>query len=200
MRCRAIALRSERPLTGLGPEVGDQLRRRFGREGRLDDEHIRHRAEHNYRLELRGFEGELPIEVVIDRDRAWRACKQHVTVRRRARHRLGPDIASRARAVLDDHGLAPTLAQPVRDDPRQGISGAASGKWHDHPHKARWIGVLSLSRDARGQPHQGPREDWPEYDLRPALRSCATRAVRFPHQLPSRTLISDRPEATKASA
>ena len=52
---------------------------------------------------------------------------------------LGADIAAGAGAVVDDDRLAPFARQPIGDDARHDIGGAAGGKRHDEFHRARRI-------------------------------------------------------------
>src|SRR4029078_2491876 len=44
---------------------------------------------------------------------------------------LGADIAGRARAVLDDHGLPPFARQPVGDNSRSRVGRSSRRKWSD---------------------------------------------------------------------
>src|SRR6185369_4354772 len=118
MRSRAVALRGERDLTWVGLHIVDELCRGLGWECRLDQEHVRHCAEHDHGLEFRGLKGKLLIEVVVDRYWSGRACEQHVPIRGLARDGLCTDIPASSRTVVDDYRLAPLLGELLRDDAR----------------------------------------------------------------------------------
>lgn len=57
-----------------------------------------------------------------------------MAVRRRTRAELKPDQASRARAIVHDHILAPALAQSLRHEPREKISATAGSRRNDDTH------------------------------------------------------------------
>src|SRR5262245_16369003 len=111
MRGRAIPLRGECDLAGIGSCVGDELLRGPCWERRLDHEHVWHRAKHDDGLEFCGLEGEFFVEVVINRDWAGRACQQDVAIGWRARNGLRSDVSAGTRSVLDDHRLVPLVAE-----------------------------------------------------------------------------------------
>lgn len=73
-----------------------------------------------------------------------------MTVRRRAQHRLGRDIAARAWAVFDDYGLLNALRQPCRHDSRNDVGSATGWKSNDPAQRAAWIG-LRPTRRLRGK-------------------------------------------------
>ena len=80
---------------------------------------------------LAGSKPRLRIEILIDHQRRRRRRKQRVTIGSRMIDEFGADIARRAGAVLDDDRLAPFARQPVRDQPRNGVGGAAGRERHD---------------------------------------------------------------------
>src|SRR3989304_5573902 len=61
-------------------------------------------------------------------------------------HGFGTDDLAGARAVLDDDGLAPHVAQPLSDGARQDIRNTAGRRWHNDLHRLRWV---TLSWDAK---------------------------------------------------
>src|SRR5262249_57404447 len=81
---------------------------------------------------------EIEVELVIER-RVGRACvgpdhEQRVAVRRRADDRLGADIATRARPVLDHEWLAKPLRQPLTHQTGDDVGRSAWGEWGDDAH------------------------------------------------------------------
>ena len=86
----------------------------------------------------RDVANEIEIEVVVKRriDRVRRTDQeQRVTVRNCAHDRLGGDIAAGTRPVLDDEWLAEPLRQPLTDQTREDVVGAAGGKADDDTHR-----------------------------------------------------------------
>src|SRR5262249_30045848 len=69
---------------------------------------------------------------------------------RRAHDRLGRDIGARARSVLDDEWLAEPFLQPLSDQARADVGGAAGGEADDDAHRPRRIGLRTRhARDGR---------------------------------------------------
>ena len=118
----------------VGDEIGDTRRRYLAR---VDHQRVRHDAHHRHRHEGRGIEAELRIEALVDDERRRRRRQQRVAVGLGVERRLGPDIAGGARLVLDHHRLLPFARQPVADDARHQVGGAAGRKRHDDLHRAR---------------------------------------------------------------
>jgi hypothetical protein len=85
------------------------------------------------------------------RDRkADRVDEEGVAVRRRLRDDLGADRAAPARAIVDNHGLAPTLAETLRHQPGDVVGGAAGDERNHELDRLSRI-VLRRARRARGQ-------------------------------------------------
>src|SRR6516165_1632774 len=77
---------------------------------------------------------EVIIELVVERrvDRVRRTCQeQRIAVRWRAHDRIGANVRTSARPVVDDEWLVQPLRQPLTDQPRNDVSRAARGEWHD---------------------------------------------------------------------
>ena len=93
---------------------------------------------------------EIEIELVVERrvDRVRRTDQEErVAVRRRTHDRLGGDIATGARPVLDDEWLAEPLRQPLTHQAREDVVRTAGGKADDDAHRPRRIGLRP--REAR---------------------------------------------------
>ena len=69
--------------------------------------------------------------------RAARRIDQRVAVGIRARHRLEPDVAVAAGAVLDDERLPERLGEAGAEEARRDVGDAARGDVDDHPHRLR---------------------------------------------------------------
>src|SRR5262249_49559149 len=92
----------------------------------------------------RDIADEIEVELIVKRyiDRVWSSRQeQRVTVRGRTRDRLGADIASRARPVLDDEWLTEPLRQPLPHQAREDVTHAAGWKADDNAHRPRRIGL-----------------------------------------------------------
>ena len=83
------------------------------------------------------------------RNRDLRRCgpKERVAVRRCMRDRLGRERAAGADAVLDDELLLEHFAEPLGDDARRVVAGAAGRKGIDEPHRPLRP-ILRLCRSA----------------------------------------------------
>ena len=64
-----------------------------------------------------------------------------MAVRGRADHRLSGDVGGGAGLVLDHYRLAEPLGEPLRDDPRHDVGGAAGAVADDQPHRPCRIGL-----------------------------------------------------------
>src|SRR5579883_600105 len=73
--------------------------------------------------------------------------KERVPVRGRTYDRLGGDIASRARTIVDDEWLAEARRQPLTDEARRNVGWAAGRTADDDAYGPRWISLRP--RDAR---------------------------------------------------
>ena len=98
---------------------------------------------------------EVPDQIVVELeerciDRVGCAdLEQRVAVGRRPHDRFGGDIAGAPRPVVDDDGLTETLRQPLADQTREHVTGAA-GREADHDaHRPRWIGLRPRSERHR---------------------------------------------------
>src|SRR5262249_41025268 len=91
---------------------------------------------------------------LVDRDRTWRACQQRVAVRGTVRDRLRANIATGARAVLDNDRLIPFLAKLFGNDPRQRVGRSTRWKRHDDLDAFRWI-----TGGIRSAPNAGVKRD-----------------------------------------
>src|SRR5262249_2788366 len=88
------------------------------------------------------------IEILVDDERGRRRREQRVAIRVGLGDRLGADIAGGADAVLDHHRLSPLLRQPVGEDARHHVGGAAGGKRHDDLDRPRREGVCQATTKA----------------------------------------------------
>src|SRR6266446_576475 len=86
---------------------------------------------HRDRHERCRIVAEPAIEVLVDDERRSRRRQQRIAVRFRTEGRLGADIASGSRLVLDDDGLAPFARQDFEYDARHKVCRAAGRKRHD---------------------------------------------------------------------
>ncbi|MCY1382577.1 hypothetical protein D9M69_706110 [compost metagenome] len=84
--------------------------------------------------------------------------RQHdgVAVGLGARHQIGGDLAGRAGAVLDDHGLPQGGLQAFADQSGDDIAGAARAECRDHFHRLGWI-IRRLRRPGQIQREQRGR-------------------------------------------
>jgi hypothetical protein len=92
----------------------------------------------------RNVADEIEIEFVVER-RVGRLRRtdneQRVSVCGRAHDRLGADIGSGTRPVLDDKRLAEPLQEPSTDQACHDVEGAAWGSGNDDAHGPRRIGL-----------------------------------------------------------
>ena len=91
--------------------------------------------------------GQVAAQGRVDRDRAHRGEEQGVAVGVGLGHVLGRDRAVRARPVLDDDGLSEQRSQPLGEQARDEIGGAAGGE-RDHE-LDRPVGIVLRPRAAR---------------------------------------------------
>jgi hypothetical protein len=99
------------------------------------------------------IEIEMRIKILIDHQRRRRRRQQRVAVGIGFRRNLGADIAAGAGAVLDNHRLPPFARQPIGDDARHDVGGAAGGEGDHDFHRARRK-ILRLRRDGHGAERQ----------------------------------------------
>ena len=111
VRGAAAALRGVVELAGIRSGERDQLGHRVRRHLRVHQQHVRNRGDHRDRHELRRVVGQARVQQPVDHQRRRRRGEQRVAVRIGLEHRVGADVAGGARAVLDDHRLAPLLRQ-----------------------------------------------------------------------------------------
>ncbi len=74
------------------------------------------------------------------------ADEQRIAVGRRLGGGFEREVAVRARAVLDQEGLAERLGEFLRDDARDDVGSAAGTVGHQDLHRPAWVGVLRHRR------------------------------------------------------
>jgi hypothetical protein len=104
----ADARRGETEPAAIGPRVRDQLGGGAHRRAGCNNHHARHDPNERDRNKLaRRIVAHLVlVEMLVDRNLPRGCHQQRETVRRGLRYRPGGDHSARARAVLDDDGLA----------------------------------------------------------------------------------------------
>jgi hypothetical protein len=91
-----------------------------------------------------------------------------VAVGRCLRGRDGAEIAGRAAAILDHHGLAPLLGELLRQDAPEGVDGAAGRERQHHAHRPGRIGLRAhVCRGRQDSDHDGRSPE----GVRPKRRS-----------------------------
>jgi hypothetical protein len=103
-------------------------------------------------------ERELVVERGVDRVRR-RDEKQRVTVRGRAHDGFGGDVGGCPGPVFDDELLAESLGQPLTDQARGDVGGAAGGKADDQAHRPRRNSLALSPTVTRPAARQRPRPD-----------------------------------------
>jgi hypothetical protein len=122
------------------------------RQRRMHHQHGRDVGHERDRREVRDWvEAHLRVQELVHGVRAHGAEQQGVAVRRRARGRLGADIAGGAAAILDQHRLAPLLAHLLRDHAPEDVGGAAGRPRYDHAHGFGRIGLRRNLRSGEGE-------------------------------------------------
>ena len=140
MRGGAVALGGGGELAGIGLGVGDHARRRSrAAPSGLTTSAFGTRAHDHDRARTRSGRSRARIEILVDDERRRRRRQQRVAVGVGLGDRLGTDIAGGAGAVLDHDRLPPFPRQPVAEDARHHVGGAAGGKRHDDLDRARRI-------------------------------------------------------------
>ena len=126
VRRGAVAGRGVVQLAGLALRERDELGQVARLHLRIDDQQVRRDRHQRDRREIRDrVVRKLRIRAGRDRVGAGRAERQRVAVGRRLGRGVGADRAAGARPVLDDHGLAEPLAQPLRHDAGDDVGRAA---------------------------------------------------------------------------
>jgi hypothetical protein len=138
-----IAARSVADLAGVGLHIADELRNGLRRERwiYLHDKGVADDARDRCDV-VDEVETELVVESGVDRVRR-RHEEQRVTVRGRAHDGFGGDIGGCPGPVFDDELLAEPLGQPLTDQARGDVGGAAGGKTDDQAHRPRRIVLRS---------------------------------------------------------
>ena len=135
----AVARRRHVHLAGIGLRIGDEFGDGLRRHVLVDRHHVRHAIE---RGDRRDVADEVELQVGVERgvDVVRRVDQQHgVAVGLGIDHRLGGDVVAGAGLVLDHELLAELLRQPLADQPRDDVGGAAR-RIADHPlHRSRRI-------------------------------------------------------------
>ena len=87
--------------------------------------------------------------------------EERVAVSRRVHDRLGGDVATGARSVLDHDGLAKTLRQPLSEEARGDIGATPRRKSDNQPHRPYWIALRARDpvecRRERGNPGEAQK-------------------------------------------
>ena len=155
MRRGADAGRAIGHAVRLGPRPGDEFR--HGARGRVRRGHredVRQLPMHRDRLDVAlGVVGQAGVEVLVDRPATHGDGADGVAIRRAFRDGVMADIATRARPVLYNEGLAELLAQLFTQQPAQHIGGPTRRPGHDHADRPLRIGALGAG-EARGEGRQ----------------------------------------------
>ena len=173
----AVARRSHVHLAGIGLRIGDELGDRLRLHVLGDRHHIRHAIECRDRRDVAN-EVELQIGVKRGVDVVRGIDQQHrVAVRFRIDHRLGGDVVAGAGLVFDDELLAEPLRQPLADQARDDVGGAA-GRIADHPaHRPRRIVQPRTRRRSKQKPKVRSRSEQSRCDVTSCSFSLGGRVV-----------------------
>jgi hypothetical protein len=151
--------RGEVELAGLRAGKRDQLVYVADRQRRMHHQHRGDVRDERDRREVGDrVEGHARVQELVHRVRAHRAEEERIAVGRRARGRLGPDVAGGAGAILDEHRLAPLLSHLLRDHAPEDVGGAARRPRYDHAHRLRWIRLRCNVRRGERQEEKGNDE------------------------------------------
>src|SRR4051812_34918825 len=105
----------------------------------MHDDRARVRREIADRREIpREIVVELPVETHADRVRRS-GHEQRVSVRRRARRELRTDMPAGARAIVDEHRLAPAFGELLTHESREQIRRPTRREWGDDADALAWI-------------------------------------------------------------
>ena len=111
-----------------------------GTDGFITNDEGQARDARNRREVADEIEAERFIERRIDHLRGT-SQEQRVAIRRRARRRIGPDVASGTWPVLDDELLSESLRQPLTDQARDDVRRPAGSEGNNDAHRSRRIGL-----------------------------------------------------------
>ena len=126
-----------------GARRGHHLRRAAPRTVRRDRHHVQDHAHARDGHEVGArIEGQVAIERRVDCQPPDRAHQDGVTIGRGTHDMLGGDVAMRAGAVLDHHGLAEKRLHLRRHQARGDVGGAARREAHDEADGAAGEGIL----------------------------------------------------------
>ena len=132
VRQRTVADGAKIVFAGVAFEQRNELANVVHLERRIDGERARLRCQHcDEREVLAGIVGKLAKQQRVDRKRAADTDAEGVTVGLRLGDRVSPEIAARARLVLNDKRLAKLRLQLVSQKPRHDIGRRAGGEGHD---------------------------------------------------------------------
>ena len=107
------------------------------------------------------------------------ANQHRVAVGRLLQDVFARDRTDRARLVLDDDRLAPSLTELRGDQPGHDIDAAARRERHDQPHRPRRkIRRLGVCRKGQGGEREGERGNRAQKSAHPRLPSFCRRVVR----------------------
>ena len=142
MRRRAVAGMAVRHRAFLlGP--GDKLGQIVCRHGGMNEHRLGAVVDDADGLQI---EGQVLVEVRIDRQRRAQQQQQRVAVRRRLADGVGRDVAARAGPGLDHHRLLQAGGHLLRNRAADDVERPAGRRRHDHPDRLRRIGLRDRSR------------------------------------------------------
>jgi hypothetical protein len=112
--------------------VRNEFLKRFHRHCGIDREHefVRGQRGHRHQV-LQRIEGHLAVKMRIDGDERVLPEQKRVAIGRRFGDQITRDVAVRAGAILDDHGLSEALGQPRTDHARRHVGRTARRNGHD---------------------------------------------------------------------
>ena len=181
---------------GGGLRVGDELRHRIDRNGRVHDQHVAGRGDDRDQPEvLVRIEGQLLVEARIHGQRRAEHQPQRVSVGRSPGDDFGADIAARARPILDHERLLEADRQLVGDGPRDDVEWPAGRIRHDQLDQAVGIGLLGGGTDrprAAPERHAGEENSGKmrgSFRDHACLRRCGSTVVHCPRLQRARFLL-----------
>ena len=148
--------RGEVELAGVGLRMRDEFGHGLDRQIVVDHQDVGHARGAGDR---RDVAQEVEVQVLVERvvDGVCRhPLQQRVAVRRGLHHRLGPDVAAGARAVLDQDRLADPLRQPLPHQPGIDVGAATGRKSDDDADRLRRIGLRPRAARQRRRGERRP--------------------------------------------
>ena len=150
---------------GLRFGIFDELLDVVHRQRVVHHQHQRDRRDLRDRDEILHGVIRLLLQAGVDRE-CDRGDHQHMAVGRGLCHQIGADTAAAARTIVDDGRLPPAIGQPLRDEPRDRVGGAAGDERHHQLDLPARIGLrgggtcgedCSRQRSRRAHGHQAGR-------------------------------------------